>query len=385
MTLATIALNNLRRRKGRAVFLLIGLLLGVGTVVTLFSLTSALTAEAQHKMENFGANIIISPRIDKLSLSYGAINLGGITVDQEEIREADLSKLSTIPNSRNIALVAPKSLSAVQAKGERVLLMGIRPESEFKLKRWWSVAGRVLRSEDELVAGNAVAKRLGLRQGDGLDIGDRHFTVTGILNETGSQDDHLLLSTIGAAQSLSGKEGIVSLVEVAALCGDCPVEDMVKQISSVLPDAEVNAIQQVVKTRMHALQQFRLFSFAVGGVIVLTGGLVVFVTMMSSVNERTREIGIFRALGFRRSDVMRLILIESLSISFFSGVLGYLLGMTVTWLVLPFVGEGSHAWMWHPLLAVGAIVMAMGVGCLATIYPALHAGRMDPTEALRAL
>ena len=99
----------------------------------------------------------------------------------------------------------------------------------------------------------------------------------------------------------------------------------------MLPGVKVSAIQQVVKTRMHALEQFRAFSLGVAAVVILIGALVVFVTMMGSVNERTREIGIFRALGFRRGHVVRLILMEALAwLSLLSGLLGYLAGMGAT-------------------------------------------------------
>lgn len=388
MKLESIALNNLRRRKGRMAFLVAGLLLGVGTVVTLLSLSTALTSEAQHKLENFGANIIVTPHNDSLSLSYGGIALGGVTVAAEDIRQTDLARLREIPNSRNIAAIAPKVLGAVEVRDEQVLLMGIDPAKEFALKRWWSVQGKPLTADNELVAGQAVAQRLGLQIGDSLQLEGEGFVVSGILQQTGSQDDHLLLVSLPVAQRLLGKPGLVSLVEVAALCADCPVEDMVQQISAVLPATEVNAIQQVVKTRMHALEQFRLFSLAVAAVVVLVGGLVVFVTMMGSVNERTREIGIFRALGFRRSHVMRLILFESMVVSLIAGMLGYLGGVAVTRAALPFLSDShQHAalWQWSPQLAAGAITLAVTVGCLASFYPALHASRLDPTEALRAL
>lgn len=397
MRLETIALNNLKRRKGRMAFLVIGLLIGIATVVCLLSLSEAMTAEAQHKMENFGANILITPRTDELSLSYGGISLGGISIDPVEIREADLHKLHGIPNHRNIAAVAPKVLGAVKVGEGRVLLMGVDPEKEFLLKRWWSLAGRPIEKGDELVAGSAAAARLGLNMGDTVDLNGRSFTLVGIIAETGSQDDQLLISDLAVAQQLLHKEGRLSLVEVAALCADCPVEDMVHQIQAVLPEAKVGALQQVVKTRMHAIEQFQAFSMAVAAVVVVIGALVVFVTMMGSVNERTREIGIFRALGFRRSHVMRLILLESSVVSLLAGVLGYLVGMGTTMLVLPLLagsegmvhgaghGAESSALAFDPLLAVAAVVLALVVGALASFYPALHASRMDPTEALRAL
>lgn len=385
MNLRTIAFNNLRRRKSRMAFLVAGLLIGIATVVTLLSLTSALTMEAEHKLDSFGANILITPKSEELSLSYGGITLGGVAVDAHEIRQADLARIETIPNHRNIAAVAPKVLGVVEVKGARVMLMGVDREVEFHLKRWWSVRGRPLAAEDEIVAGTAVARRLGLGIGSLVELRGEPFTVTGILQETGSQDDELLIGSLPAVQRLLGKTGTVSLVEVAALCAECPVEDMVDQIATVLPEVKVNAIQQVVKTRMHALEQFRIFSLGVAAVVILIGALVVFVTMMGSVNERTREIGIFRALGFRRGHVIRLILLEASAVSLLAGILGYLAGMGTTRLILPFLAEGHPHLVWSLPLAGGALFLAVTVGMLASLYPAMHASRLDPTEALRAL
>jgi len=246
-------------------------------------------------------------------------------------------------------------------------------------------SGRPLAADDELVAGSAVARRLGLAMGEPVVIAGQSFTLTGILRETGSQDDHLLIGSLSAVQRLLGKEGLVSLAEVVALCADCPVDDMVNQIAAVLPEVKVSAIQQVVKTRMHALEQFRAFSFGVAVVVVLVGALVVFVTMMGSVNERTREIGIFRALGFRRGHVVGLILMEAAAVSLLAGLLGYLTGMGATRLILPFLAEEHPHLVWSLPLAGSSLLLALVVGALASFYPALHASRMDPTEALRAL
>lgn len=385
MRLRTIAFNNLRRRKGRMAFLVAGLLVGIATVVTLLSLTSSLTMEAEHKLDSFGANILITPKTDELSLSYGGITLGGVAVDPQPIRQADLARIWEIPNHRNISAVAPKVLGAVEVGGTRVMLMGVDPEVEFGLKRWWSVRGRPVVAEDEVVAGIAAARRLNLGLGSLIDLQGESFAVTGILEPTSSQDDDLLIISLAAAQRLLGKAGTVSLAEVAALCGDCPVEEMVEQIAAALPNVQVGAIQQVVKSRMHALEQFRLFSLGVAAVVILIGALVVFVTMMGSVNERTREIGIFRALGFRRGHVVGLILMEASWVSLLSGVLGYLAGMGATWAILPWLAENHPQLIWSLPLAGGSVVLALVVGTLASLYPALHASRMDPTEALRAL
>jgi putative ABC transport system permease protein len=313
------------------------------------------------------------------------VPLGGVSTGAREIREAELARISTIPNSRNIAVVAPELLGAVEAGGRQSLLMGVRPADEFKLKQWWRVDGRPPRAGDEVVAGATVAAALKLRPGSHVRLGDRTLLVTGVLQPTGSQDDNLLISDLTTAQDILGKPGKVTMVEVAALCSNCPVGDIASQIGTVLPGTRVTPMQQVVKNRMEAIHQFRTFAWIVAGVIVVIEGLVVFVTMMGSVNARTREIGVFRALGFRRGHVTGLILMEAAVASLLAGVLGYLAGMGVSYVLLPFFSGGGVSVSWTPLLAAAAVAAAVLVGAAASLYPALHASRLDPTVALRAL
>jgi putative ABC transport system permease protein len=215
-------------------------------------------------------------------------------------------------------------------------------------------------------------------------IGGRRFTVTGVLRETGSQDDSLLIVDLGAAQQVLHQPGKVTLVEIAALYAGAPVARIAGEIGAALPQAKVTAMQEAVKSRQHAVDQFRRFTYAIVGVVMAIEALVVFLTVMGSVSERTREIGVFRAIGFRQVHITRLILIEAVIASSIAGVLGYAAGMAVTYVVLPLVAHSAEV-AWAPLLGLTAVVLAVAIGGLASLYPALHAGKMDPTEALRAL
>ncbi len=385
MRLEHIVLHNLRRRKGRAIFLVVGLMIGVATVVTLLSLTDALSMRAQNELENFGANIIITPRSDQLDLNYGGVQLGGVNLVAREIEQASLVNIDDIPNRRNVATIGPKVLGTVEVQGQRVMMMGVDPVAEFKLKRWWSIAGRPVKQGAELLVGDALVKRFGLAMGDTLQLNGQAFTVVGLLAKTGSQDDQLLISPLPAAQAILGKEGKVSMVEIAALCHDCPVDDMVNQLQQVLPGTDVQAVQQVVKTRMHALDQFRLFAWGVAVTVVIIGALLVFVTMMGAISERTREIGIFRAIGYRRRHVLHLVLMEAAIVSVLAGVMGYLAGVLATLVTLPLLDGGKAIWHWNPTLALTAVAAALIVGLMAALQPALRASRLEPSEALRAL
>lgn len=386
MKLHTIAINNLKRRKAKMAFLTIGLMVGIGTIVTLITLTTSMSSDIGRKMDEFGANILVTPRSNGLAMNYGGISLGGVTFDQREIREADLARISTIANHRNISAVSPKVLGSVAINGHDVLLVGVNFASELKMKQWWQIFGDAPKADNELLLGSDASKVLNVASGDTIRIKDEAFKVVGVLEQTGSQDDSLVFARLGKAQKLLSKEGRITLAEVAALCSGCPISDMVVQIAEKLPDAKVSAIQQVVEGRLKALNQFKRFSYAMAGVVVFIGSLIVFVTMMGSVNERTTEIGVFRAIGFRKSHIMRIILLEAALVSLLAGLLGYGVGMGGARLALPFMAESKNAkLLWDGWVAGGSITLALALGLLASLYPALHASKMDPTEALRAL
>ena len=119
MTLRTIAFANLRRRKARAAFLIAGLLIGVATVVTLLTLARSMTGEAEASMASYGANIIVTPKSKDVALTYGGIDVGGVSVGTRGLSEADLEAVRSIPARASIAVVAPELVAAVQVKGRR--------------------------------------------------------------------------------------------------------------------------------------------------------------------------------------------------------------------------------------------------------------------------
>jgi putative ABC transport system permease protein len=385
MTLKQIAIQNLLRRKGKAMLILLGLVLGIGTVITVISFSDAVTGDINHKLEKYGANILILPRTENLSLSYGGIQMGGISFDMQELRESDLAAVKDIQYARNIAAMGPMALGAVKVNDRPVMLAGVDFEEALILKPWWKIEG-LQPGGDGLLAGAEAARVLGLTVGDTVTIAGKDMAVTGLLKPTGSQDDQLLFTTLSAAQEVLNMPGRVSMVEVAALCTACPIEEMVEQIGAVLPGAKVMAIQQVVKGRMDTLAHFKKLSFGVSVIIIFIGSLVVLVTMTGSVRERKEEIGVFRAIGFRQQHVIRIILMEATLIATSAGVIGYLLSMGATRLALLLFADNPHvALPWNLTLAAIALVMSLVVGVSASIYPALTAARMDPNDALRAL
>ena len=386
MRLKDISINHLRRRKGKAFFLILGLTIGITTVITLISITRMMNEDISKKLDEFGANILIIPRSDDLSFSYGGMNIGGVAVDTQTLKDLDIPKIRQIEVRENISIVSPKLIGVVEIEGKRVPLMGVRFEEELRLKKWWKIHGAEPKSRDEVFLGNEVAVRLFKNTGDILLINGKQVRILGVLDETGSQDDFLIFSDLTLVQEAMKKPGVLSLIEVSAFCNTCPIEEIVRQISKQLPHAKVTAIKQTLQTKMEALDHFKKFSVGISVIVLLIGGVIVFTNMMASVNERKREIGIFRAIGFRKSHVVRIIFLEALIVGVIAGIAGYVFGLGSSHLIGPMItGVKGESVTIDPLLAIGAVFLSSLIGILSSAYPAIHASKMDPTTALRAL
>ncbi|MEI9480030.1 MAG: ABC transporter permease, partial [Deltaproteobacteria bacterium] len=312
MKLRDISINNLRRRKGKVFFLILGLTIGITTVVTLISITRMMNEDISKKLDEFGANILIIPRSDDLSLSYGGMSFGGVAIDTQTLKDSDIPKIRQIEVRENISTVSPKLIGVIGMEGKKVPLMGVHFDEELKLKKWWKIHGNTPKTREEVLLGNEVAIQLFKSTGDILSINGRPVKIAGILDETGSQDDFLIFADLAFVQEVTKKAETLSLIEVSAFCNTCPIEEIVRQISKQLPHAKVTAIKQTLQTKMEALEHFKKFSIGISVIVLLIGGLIVFTNMMASVNERRREIGIFRAIGFRKSHVVRIIFLEAL-------------------------------------------------------------------------
>ena len=385
MRLIDVPLCNLRRRKGRKLLLLLGLAIGVATVVALMAITTTMQADVSTKLDEYGANILIVPKANDLSLSYGGVTVASAAYDVGELTLSDLDRIETIKNARNISVVAPKLLGAISMGGRSVLVAGVRFADELRIKQWWDMEGQEPVTADDALVGLRLARTLDLRPNDRVEINGHAFRVAGVLAENGSQDDDILFIDLTTAQRVMDKPETVSLVEVSALCTECPIEDMVQQITGVLPQARVTALRQAVTLRMETVGQLSRFALAVSAVVIAIGVLVVLTTMLGAVAERRQEIGLFRALGFRQRHVMRIILGEAGLVSLGGGLLGWLLGMGAAVVLAPRLIDLTTPVSWSPWLAIGAIGGAVLVGLVGSLYPAISAARLDPTTALRSL
>ncbi|HYP27640.1 MAG TPA: FtsX-like permease family protein [Blastocatellia bacterium] len=415
MRISTIAIANLKRRKGKAIFLVVGIAIGIGTAVALLSLSGSIKEEIGTQMDQYGANIVVVPQSNSLSLDYGGINVSSVSFDVHQLKNEDAANILDIPYRDRLSIIAPKILGAVSAGGGEVLLAGVDFESELKLKRWWQVEGKTPASDDEVLAGYEAARALnliepveraghedgehpeghggehseeGARSGfrivrDRLQVAGREHRVAGVLAQTGGPEDRMLFGSLAHVQELLGKPGQLSLVEVSALCKDCPVGDIVAQINDRLPHVKVSAIQQSVRARTETVERLTRFSAAISAVVLAIGALMIFTTMMGSVIERTREIGVLRAIGFRRAHIIKGLMIEVAVMSIAGGLLGWVSGMLASWLALPYFAETNIDLRFEPAIGAAAIAAGLLIGVISSLYPIIRASRLDPSEAVR--
>ncbi len=341
MRVSTIAFANLKRRKGKAVFLTIGIAIGIGTAVALLSLSSSIKEEIGSQLDRFGANIVVVPQSNSLSLDYGGLSVSSVSFDVKQLRNEDAKNVLDIPFRNRISNVSPKLLGAVKVEGREILLAGVDFDSELTLKRWWHIAGHKPDGEQELLVGYEAARALSLIEPtlntstahvshggshessedqfqfkivrDRLTIADQDHPVAGVIAQTGGPEDGMIFGSLAHVQTLLNKPGQLSLIEVSALCKDCPIGDIVAQISARIPDAKVSAIQQSVRARSETVERLTRFSAVVSAVVLAIGALMIFTTMMGSVIERTKEIGVLRAIGFRRAHIIKGLMIRGSS------------------------------------------------------------------------
>jgi len=362
-----------------------GLVIGIATVVTLLSITESMTEDIEERLNQFGANIVMLPRNENLSLSYGGINVGGVNYEALEFDESEIPKIREIKNFKNLGIIAPKVMGSVKINNKNVLLMGVNFKEELSLKTWWKYEGKFPDQPNEIIIGSEAASVLKNKIGDIISFSGKAFIITAVLSPTGASEDSIIIADLHESQKILGKEGKISMVEIAAFCRGCPISEMTLQIAEKFPKARVTALKQAVMSKMQSIEMFKSFSFGVSIFVVFIGALLVFVTMMGSVNERTREIGIFRAIGFRRGHIMQIILLEALIVGLLGGITGFISGTGIAWAAIPFmIKEGTFAGV-NISLGIVAVMLAVSMSLIAGFYPAQKASNLDPSEALRAL
>lgn len=399
MSLTRIALANLWVRRTKMLLLALGVLVAMATVTALWAITVAMRVGLVERFAEAGQRIVISPPAEEVNISYNGVAVAGeVAYQQTSLPRGVLAQVRDLATREPINVIAPRLLAGTMVAGKPGLLAGVDMNAERALQPYWQVRGE-WPQPGQVLLGALVAAQAGLEPGDRVSLEGRDFPVAGVLAETGGEEDRVVFLDLSTTEEILNQQGLLSMLELAVPAGGAetgknpdgagarqePAAKVTEELRQIIPQASITPVKGAREARREVVDRFAGFSRLISVVVLVIGLLIVLTTMMGSVNERTREIGIFRAIGFRRWHVMRVILTEAGLVSLLGGAGGYLLGMMVATFSTPFLAQVKVTVAWQPLQGGVVIGLALAVGLLAGFYPAWRASRLDPVEALRLL
>ena len=391
-----VVLKGVMRRKKRVFYATIGVVVASMTVVGILTIALAGRARIYAQLEKYGANLSLLPATRSLDTGLGDLTLGSVTIGDNYISEDKLPQVRQIADglirqyikeelTGDIAIIAPQLLVQTEVNGTPVILAGIDPSSELQIKGWWHVeVGKYIDGDGQALLGATAAEVLKLKVGDSIALKGGVVTVAGVLAQTGSGDDYRIFVPLKAAQTAFGKEGLVSTVDVRALCNGCPVEIIADAVNRDIPGIRAVAVKQVADAEMGMLDKINKLMMALGGVTLIVGGFGVVNTLMASVHERIRDIGIMKAVGASRRQIVLSFIYEAIIIGIIGGVLGYGAGTALAYLIGPLLFEGSRVSLVLLYLPI-SLLLAVVIAVLATLYPAFHATKIRIADCFRAV
>jgi putative ABC transport system permease protein len=392
--------------KLRSFLTILGIVIGVGAVITLMSIGKGVQAQIVSNIESLGSNIV--------TIRPGAANsAGGLRGAFGSTQTLTLEDATAISQSiSQITAVAPSSQSSQQvvagSQNMRATIVGITPEylQAYNLKIG---EGSFFSDYDYNTGTKLVVLGFNVKEtlfstddpiGQQIRMGNNIFLVVGVLQSKGSTlgsaDDSILvplnaLQEIVALPRTSRGEHVVQSITLA-LADKADPTSVIAEITSLLRsrhqlaasadnDFQVTSMEEMLSTLSATIGTMTLLLGAIAGISLLVGGIGVMNIMLVSVLERTREIGILKALGARERDIWGQFLVEAIFLTLTGGIVGVGLGWVASLLVNR---TGTLTTMVTPDIVILAVSVSVGIGLFFGFYPAWNASRLNPIEALRS-
>ncbi|HQB18663.1 MAG TPA: ABC transporter permease [Candidatus Pacearchaeota archaeon] len=393
-----IAVKNLRVRPLRSWLTILGIVIGIFLVTTLMSLSEGLKNSIMGELQTMGGDlIIVMPGEDMFSGLMGG----------NDLTNADLNGIErTVGVETVISMPWGSEIVRYKNEAKTVLITGISFDKTMTLLKedmgWETVEGDFPRTgRREILLGNLVAKSIlpGIRVGDEVTIKGKRFYVSGYLRSLGNnQNDSMIMMDLEDYRTVTGKrEGApmtmakvapgFDVAEVVKNIEDSLEETRKRRVGEETPSFSVissDTVSDMVSSIMGILQ-VAIFAFA--SIAIIVGGIGVTNTMFTSVNERTKEIGILKAVGAKRSDIVAIFLFESGIIGLIGGVLGVTLGVVASKGTEFVLAQLEQMFYLEAHISISLILFGIAfsffVGCISGYFPAKKAAMLEPVDALR--
>lgn len=395
-----IAFKNLRSRSLRSWLTILGIVIGIFLVVSLLSLSEGLKESIMRELRMMGGDMVMifpGNMSDMMTTMMGGIELNNR--DIEAIKRAD---------GVDIVLEMPWEGAIIRhiQKTETSLIYGISFDEGLPILRenmgWEIVNGSFPRpGRREVMVGNLVPKDVfpELIPGDSINIKGRDFVVSGILRSLGNrQDDLAIAMDLDDFRDVSGKrEGTpVAIAKikdgydpniVVGNIEDSLEESAIRRRDENTPSFSVMSSETVTDMVESIMGTLQLAVFAFASIAIIVGGIGIMNTMYTSVKERTKEIGLLKAVGAKRNHITTIFLYEAGIIGLIGGLGGVFLGLLLAFSVQFFLSDAGGMFYLEahvsPFLVIFGLVFSIIVGCGSGFFPARQASKLEPVEALR--
>jgi len=394
-----IAIRNLRTRPLRSWLTILGIVIGIFLIMSLLSLSQGLKETVLKELRMIGKDIIavIPGEITDIMTTF----LGGLKLTEED--------LNAIEKTRGVAATIPivykGELIRYEGKGRTVILFGMDWKNFLKIYQedlgFSLTEGKwPLPRKREVVVGSLVPTDIfpDLKVGGELDIEGSQFKVVGILASRGNkQDDSMIGLDLEIFRKITGErkgaqQALVKVAsgftpeEVAQNIKDRLSETRKRQRGEDLPSFSVLTSEKVAGIVSNIMGVIQLVVFGFASIAIVVGGIGIMNTMYTSVHERTREIGILKAIGAKSSTITYIFLIEAGIIGLIGGVGGTILGLGFSKIIELYAQVHPVFYLEaaiSPWLVVFGFAFSFLIGCLSGFFPAQRASKLNPVDALR--
>jgi len=398
MRLTDLTLKELWHRKSQLVSGLLAITLGIGVIVGIRSFSVVSEKAVAVNLDNLGSNVMVLPQAASVDNYYSA------DIDAPTFPESYVERIvtSTLPGVDNLS---PKLTRRVKIGNENIVLTGILPKSEIASKPIWQQGGLVAEkvaascapapgakpakyldsklqrrgidslAEYDCFVGAAIAQKLKVNENGILTIENKTFTVVKVLPETGTIDDDRVFANLHTVQALLGTGEQVSAIEIMGCCSAIS-EGLLGKLRNILPDTRITTIGQIVSTQIETNRMMNKISLVFLIIILFVGSISIGNYIWANVNERRKEIGILRMIGYHKRHVYYILVLKGIIIGLLGGIAGYILGtLGAIWLGPQFAGiEVSPIYMLLPI----SIILSISISIFGSVIPAYLAGKIEP-------
>ena len=394
------ALTSLYANKMRSLLTMLGIIIGVGAVIALVSVGMGVRSNVTSSIASLGSNMLI--------VSPGSSNRGGVRGAAGSMQTLKYDDAKAIKDKiKNIDYVSPSVSSSYQIvygnNNWNTSVQGVTPE--FMSIRSLTIGYGSFISNDDMnkrnrvaVIGTTVASNLFAKDnpvGKNIRINNQPYKVIGLLESKGQssvgqdQDDVIYIPLTTAQERMLGITYVQSInVQVSSQEKmeqvQAEIENLLRSRHHILAgkddDFHVRNLTSLMETVSQSTSMLTMLLGAIAGISLIVGGIGIMNIMMVSVTERTREIGIRKALGATFMNIMTQFLIESMVIGIIGGLIGIAVGCIASQIIAK-VGNFTTVITLTPIII--SFLFAVGIGLFFGIYPARKAAKLDPIEALR--